>query len=65
VIYNLPEGKDRGEDKLSVLLLLKTAYDLESQINRVIHFGRRIKNKHRSLLVCFESAEVFILIMPP
>ena len=38
VIYNLhvPEGKDREVGKLSVILI-KTVYDLESQINRVVH----------------------------
>jgi len=50
VTYNLPEGKDREEDKLSMLSLLKTAYDLESQINRVARLGKRIKNKYRPLL---------------
>jgi len=50
VTYNLPEGKDREEDKLSVLSLLKTAYDLESQINRVSRLGKRIENKRRPLL---------------
>ena len=57
VICNLPEGKDSEEDKLSVLSLLKTAYDLENQINRVVRLGRRIENMHRPLLICFESAE--------
>ena len=54
VTYNLPEGKDREEDKLSVLYstcisLLKTAYDLESQINRVSRLGKKIENKRRPL----------------
>ena len=51
VIYNLPDGKDRDEDKLSVLSLI------ESQINRAICLGRRTENKQRPSLVCFELKE--------
>ena len=57
VMYDLPEAKDRVADKLSVLALLKTVYDLETPINRVVRLGRKIENKHRPLLVCFVSAD--------
>ena len=60
-MYDLPGAKDREADKLSVLALLKTAcvivYDLETPINRVVHLRRKVENKHRPLLVCFESAD--------
>ena len=57
VMYDLPEAKDRVADKLSVSALLKTVYDLETPINRVVRLGGRVENKHRPLLVCFESAD--------
>jgi len=57
VIYNLPESKDREADKLSVLSLVKTVYDLDAQINRVVCLGRRTENKHRPLLVRVELVE--------
>ena len=56
-IYNLPEAKDREADKLSASSLLETAYGLKCPINRVICLGRRIENKHRPLLVCFECID--------
>ena len=32
-------------------------YSLETQINRVIRLGRKIKEKHRPLLVSFENMD--------
>ena len=57
VMYDLPEAKDRVADKLSVLALLKTVYDLETPINIVVCLRRKVENEYRPLLVCFESAD--------
>ena len=47
VIYNLPEAKGREADRFSALSQIKTVYSLETQkIARVIHLGRKIKDKH-------------------
>ena len=54
VMYNLP---DREADKVSAISLIKSVYKLESPISRVVHLGKRIKDKHSPLLVCFENMD--------
>jgi len=54
-MYNLPEAKDRKPEKVSALSLIKSLYSFDSQTNRVVHLGKRIKDKHRPLLMCFED----------
>ena len=56
-MYDVPEAKDREADKLSVLALLKTVHDLETPIKGVVCFGRKVENKNRPFLLCFESAD--------
>ena len=49
--HNLPEARDREADKASALFLIKSVYSLESPISRVVRLGKRLKDKHRLLLV--------------
>ena len=49
--------KDKEADKLSASSLVETAYGLKCPINRVVRLGRRIENKHRPLLICFECID--------
>ena len=57
VMDNLPEARDREADKVSVLSLIKSVYSLESSISRVVHPGKRIKDKYMQAFtgICFEN----------
>ena len=57
IIYNLPEAKDHTADKNSFLTLCKTVFDLNVPVTRVVCLGKRLENKHRPLLVCFEQED--------
>jgi len=56
-MYTLPEAKDREADRISALSLIKSVYNFDCQINRVVRLGKRIKDKHRPLLMCFEDMD--------
>ena len=42
---------------MNIFLNVSVLNSLETQINRVIHLGRKIKNKHRPLLESFENMD--------
>ena len=46
IVYNLPEPSDRA-----------AAFDQDASVIRVARLGRRLENKHRPLLVCFEHED--------
>ena len=55
--YILFEGKDREADKLSALKLLTILKAKLTELH-IIRLGRKVENKHRSLLDCkFKSTE--------
>jgi len=41
----------------TIIIIIKTVYSLETQINRVMYLGRKIKVKHKPLLVSFENMD--------
>ena len=57
IVYNLPEPSDRAADKVSFLALYKTIFYQDASVIRVTSLGRRLENKHRPLLVCFEHED--------
>ena len=50
-------------DRFSALFLIKTVHSLETQINRVIRLGRKIKDKHRPLPVSFENMDDKVVVV--
>ena len=50
-------AKDHTADKNSFLTLCKTVFDLNVPVTRVVCLGKRLENKHRPLLVCFEQED--------
>jgi len=50
-------------DRFSALSLIKTVHSLETQINRVIRLGRKIKDKHRPLPVSFENMDDKVVVV--
>ena len=63
IVYNLPEPSDRAADKVSFLALYKTVFDQDASVIRVTRLGRRLENKHRPLLVCFEHEDDKITVI--
>ena len=57
IVYNLPQATGHAADKVSFLALCKTVFNLDVLVTRVIYLGKRLENKHRPLLVCFEHED--------
>ena len=53
IMYNYPEGADLSADKESFISL--TVFDLNVEVDKVLHLGRRLEEKHRPLLVRLTS----------
>ena len=63
IVYNLPEPSDRAANKVSFLALYKTVFDQDASVIRATRLGRRLENKHRPLLVCFEHEDDKITVI--
>ena len=67
IMYNHPEGADLSADKESFISLCSTAFDLNVEVDKVLHLGRRLEEKHRPLLVRLTSEcdKHTVLSQPP
>lgn len=55
IIYNIPENSDYQTDKAKFLELSKMAFNLDLNITKVIHLGKRNGEKPRPLLVGLDN----------
>jgi len=55
LIYNYPDGADLSADKESFISLCSSVFDINVEVDKVLHLGRRLEGKHRPLLIKFHS----------
>ena len=55
LMYNYPEGADLSVDKESFISLCSSVFDLNVEVDKVLHLGRRLEGKHRPLLISLHS----------
>ena len=54
-MYNYPEGADLSADKELFIFLCPSVFDFNVEVDKVLHLGRRLKGKHRPLLIKLRS----------
>ena len=54
-MYNYPEGADLSADKESFIFLYSSIFDINAEVDKVLHLGRRLEGKHRPLLINLRS----------
>ena len=65
-MYTYPEGVDLSADKELFISLCSTVFDLNVEVDKVFHLGRRLEEKHRPLFVRLTSeCDKHAILSPP